>query len=146
MNDSLSIFKEWCAEAFRFLTEKHGFAVLQEGQQYNPYYVLFGRDGLKIGIKGEGYGSIGSVFYMTSSDIEIPYQCLASDWEPFLGKAGKRRAKALKQQPERNQQEQIFDAARIISERDRDILTGDYARLDAASKRIQAIQDRFKTS
>jgi hypothetical protein len=54
--------------------------------------------------------------------------------------------KALKKKPERSQQEQIFDAAKIISERDRDILSGDYTRLDVASKKIQAIQDRFKAS
>jgi hypothetical protein len=142
--DSLSLFRAWCKEAFRFLTQHHGFALLRESQQYNAYYVLFGRDDLKIAIKGEGYGNIGSVFYVTSTGLEVPYQCLAPDWEPFFGKSGKRRRKALKKQPERSQEEQIFDAAKTISERDRDILAGDYARLDAVAKKVQAIQDSFK--
>jgi DNA-binding transcriptional MerR regulator/quercetin dioxygenase-like cupin family protein len=38
-----------------------------------------------------------------------------------------------------DRQQQIFAAAKIFSDRDRAILSGDYTRLDAASKKIQAI-------
>jgi hypothetical protein len=85
MSDSLSTFIGWCKDEFSFLSEQ-GFPVVQEGSQYNPYLVVFGRAGLKIVIRGEGYGSIASVFFVISGGIEVPYQCLATDWEPFLGK------------------------------------------------------------
>ena len=79
MTDSLSIFKEWCQEAFRFLTEQLGFSVLEEAPEFNPYYVSFSRDDLKIAIRGEGYGSVGSVLYVTPT-LRIRSQRLRGAW------------------------------------------------------------------
>jgi hypothetical protein len=49
----------------------------------------------------------------------------------------------MKKMPERSQQEQISDAAKIIRDRDQDILAGDSQRLEAAAQRLQAIRDRL---
>jgi hypothetical protein len=53
MSDSLSIFKDGCKDAFRFLLEQYGFSVIQEARQYNLYYVVFGRDDVRVGVLGE---------------------------------------------------------------------------------------------
>lgn len=133
MSDSLSMFKHWCNEAFRFLLEEHGFTILQEGQRYNPYYVVFGRGDVRLGVLGEGYGTVATVHYLTRADFEVPYQCIAADWQPTLGKRKKKRT------PKPSQQEQIFQAAKVIAERDDDILRGDMSRVDSAAQRLQAL-------
>ena len=138
MSDSLSTFKDWCREAFRFLVEQHGFTVVQKGQQYNQYYVLFGHGDVRLGILGEGYGTVATIHYLTRSGFEVPYQCVAEDWQPALGKHKKRR----KQQA--SQREQIFQSAKIIAERDQDILRGDLFRVDFAAQRLQAIYERLR--
>lgn len=139
MSDSLSIFKDWCKDAFRFLSEKHAFALLQEGRQYDSYYVLFGHGDVKLGVCGEGYSSVATVHYITSTGFEVPYQCLNPGWQPAIGK---RRKKT--KGPEMSQQQQIFHAAKVISERDEDILRGDMSRVNAAAQRLQAIYERLK--
>lgn len=116
MSDSLSIFKSWCHEAFHFLIEQHGFSVIQEGRKHNPYYIVFGKGDLRLAVLGEGYGSVATIHYLTPSGFEVPYQCVAADWLPTLGKRMKKRTQ------QSSQQEQIFQAAITIAERDADIL------------------------
>jgi hypothetical protein len=132
MSESLSLFKDCCKEAFRFLEEQYDFSVVHEGRKYNPYYVVFGHGDVRLGILGEGYGRDATVHYLTLTGFEVPYQCVATDWQPPR-KMNKKRT------PQRSQQEQIFQAATTIRERDTDILGGDMSRVDAAAERLQAL-------
>jgi hypothetical protein len=138
MSDSLSTFKDWCKDAFRFLLEKHDFKVIQEGRQYNQYYIVFGRGDVRLGVLGEGYGSIAAIHYLTRVGFEVPYQCVPADWQPALGKRKKKKT------PQPSQQEQIFQAAKTIAERDDDILRGDMSRVNSAAQRLQALYERLR--
>ena len=137
MSDSLLIFKDWCKVAFRFLIEDYDFHVVQEGRQYNPYYLIFGRGDIRLGVLGEGYGSIAVVHYLTQTGFEVPYKCVSADWKPPLGKRRKPR------NPQPSQQEQIFQAAKDIAEQDKDILCGDQSRINLAAIKLQSLYQRL---
>ncbi len=57
-------------------------------------------------------------------------RCIPPDWQPV-----RKRKRKKKRTPEPSQQEQIFEAARIIAERDLDILGDDLSRVEAAAER-----------
>lgn len=138
MTDSLFMFNDCCKQAFRFLIETHGFWVVQSGRSNNPYYVLFGRDDIRLGVLGEGYGTVANIHYLTCSGFEVPYQCVAADWQPALRRRKNKRT-ALS-----SQQEQIFQAAKTIAERDEDILRGDMTRVNLTAQRLHALYEKMR--
>ena len=87
-------------------------------------------------ILGEGYGTIATVQYVTTDGVEVSIQILEPDWEPF-----KKRKKPKKKMHSQN--DQIIMAAERIKERDKDILLGDFSRLDKAAERWQTIKTKM---
>ena len=138
MDESLSEFKSICRDAFQFLIVDHGFQELHgfHPNHKNLYQVRFGNGEIEILLLGEGYGTIANIEYVTSDGVEVATQMLEPDWEPF-----KKRKKPKKVMP--SQKDQIVEAANRIKDRDKDILIGDYTRLNVAAARWQNIKNKM---
>ena len=138
MIESLSEFKSICREAFQFLIMNYGFQELNglNPKHINQYQVRFGKGVVEILILGEGYGTIANIEYVTADGIEVATQMLEPDWEPF-----KKRKKPKKTMP--SQRDQIILAAERIKERDKDILIGDYTRLNIAADRWVKVKSKM---
>ena len=123
--------------AFAFLSE-YGFAEVESKQKrYNPYLVSFSNGEIQLVVKGEGYGTIAAISYVSRDGIEVPAQFLEPNWEPVF------RKKKRKKVPSLTQEQQIFGEASRIKERDRHILRGDYARLDEVGMRWKRIKEKL---
>ncbi len=131
-------FKSVCREAFQFLIVNYGFQELDglHPKHTNQYQVRFGNGEIEILILGEGYGTIANVQYVTTDGVEVATQMLEPDWEPF-----KKCKKPNKDMPSQN--DQIIMAADRIKERDKNILLGDFSRLDKAAERWQTIKTKM---
>jgi hypothetical protein len=130
MNEILSEFKAVCRDAFQFLIVNYGFQELHglHPKHTNQYQVRFANGEVEILILGEGYGTIANIEYVTPDGVEVATQMLEPDWEPF-----KKQKKPKKAMP--SQKDQIVVAADRIKERDKDILLGDFKRLNNAAER-----------
>jgi hypothetical protein len=139
MNESLKQFREWCLRAFAFLSQ-YGFTEVEsDKEQFNPYCVSFSNGEIQLVVKGEGYGSIASISYVNRDGVEVPSQFLEPNWGP----QSLFRKKKKKKGPSLTQEQQVFNAADRIKERDGDILQGGYARLDEVGVRWKNIKERL---
>jgi hypothetical protein len=139
MNESLEQFRKWCLDAFAFLRQQYGFfEVKANGGRFNPYCVRFSNGEIELGVKGEGYGTIAYIYYVSRDGIEVPSQFLEPGWEPSSFRR-KRKGKG----PRPSQEEQIFSEANRIKERDGDILRGDYSRLEGVAARWKNIKEKL---
>ena len=120
------------------LIENYGFHELDglHPRHTNKYQVRFGNGEVEILILGEGYGTIANIEYVTADGVEVATQILEPDWEPF-----KKQKKTKKVIP--SQADQIIMAANRIRERDKDILLGDFNRLNKAAERWQTIKTKM---
>lgn len=138
MTDNLTMFKDWCREAFQFLITDYGFKELDHihPKHSNPYQFRFSNGIIELIIFGEGYGLVATTKFISPEGVEVSYQSLEPGWEPF--KKHKR-----KKQIQSSQKDQIFHASEVIKSRDADILQGDYNRLIAVAERWQSISQKM---
>lgn len=121
-NDSLKAFKEVSRRHFQFLVDKFRFMErLLPRDSYNRYEVVYARDDLIVVIRGEGYGSMASIYFQYQGNREVPIQFLLPGWEPF---SKKKNARSISLP----QDEQIQIAAGQMKEHCLDILNGEMTR------------------
>ncbi|OGX11302.1 MAG: hypothetical protein A2351_03675 [Omnitrophica bacterium RIFOXYB12_FULL_50_7] len=131
--DSLRHFKENSRKCFRFLIDEFQFLENPSPKDsHNQYEVIYFRNDLMVGIRGEGYGSIASVYFRYQGKREVPLQFLFPGWEPLL------RKKKIKKELV-SQDEQIRIASEQMKANCADILNGDMTRYLEVFNRWESI-------
>lgn len=136
---SMETFKEWCREAFSFL-DTYNFKEYPLGNDkyVNHYQVIYSRDGIKLIILGESYGTKASIHFMAPNGEEIPYERLAQNHEASKTPKNKRKM-------EFSQKEQIYFAAQFIQNNLKNVLQGDYTLLTQRSQQLAEEKAKNRT-
>lgn len=136
MNESLNHFQSVCREAFAFLVSEFAFyEVASSNRISNPYVIEFQNGAILLRIVGEGYGTVARVEYQNQDGKNVPSIVLEPTWKfSGWGKAAKAWRKSSG-----TQDEQIHESAKRIRERDQDILSGKYGRLQEAAVKWQHV-------